>query len=230
MISAALSGGSSSSTFVDRQTRSLSLSLHWSWLASPSAPAPPPRPFESVKLTVVGLLCFAALYSPLDSSASAWQSRELLQTTVVSIPRLAAVHPALCETSSSTSKPPYGGRPTLTRTPVSHSERMADHHHHRHSALVTSPSTIMYPFEKGPMSPRFRGEHALRRYATGEERCIACKLCEAICPAQAITIESETRADGARRTTRYDSEWRDSRRGGVRTTTGSRSMHIASFS
>ncbi|KEI42261.1 uncharacterized protein L969DRAFT_14465 [Mixia osmundae IAM 14324] len=66
------------------------------------------------------------------------------------------------------------------------------------------PYTIMYPFEKGPMSPRFRGEHALRRYATGEERCIACKLCEAICPAQAITIESETREDGARRTTRYD--------------------------
>ncbi|KAK4053399.1 ndufs8, ubiquinone oxidoreductase 23 kd subunit [Microbotryomycetes sp. JL201] len=66
------------------------------------------------------------------------------------------------------------------------------------------PYTIMYPFEKGPMSPRFRGEHALRRYASGEERCIACKLCEAICPAQAITIESETREDGARRTTRYD--------------------------
>jgi len=66
------------------------------------------------------------------------------------------------------------------------------------------PYTIMYPFEKGAIGPRFRGEHALRRYATGEERCIACKLCEAICPAQAITIESETRADGARRTTRYD--------------------------
>lgn len=66
------------------------------------------------------------------------------------------------------------------------------------------PYTIYYPFEKGPASPRFRGEHALRRYATGEERCIACKLCEAICPAQAITIESETREDGARRTTRYD--------------------------
>ncbi|KAI5474951.1 quinone oxidoreductase 8 [Pseudohyphozyma bogoriensis] len=66
------------------------------------------------------------------------------------------------------------------------------------------PYTIMYPFEKGPISPRFRGEHALRRYASGEERCIACKLCEAICPAQAITIESETRLDGARRTTRYD--------------------------
>ncbi|KAJ7591672.1 NADH-quinone oxidoreductase [Mycena floridula] len=55
--------------------------------------------------------------------------------------------------------------------------------------------TIMYPFEKGPLSPRFRGEHALRRYPSGEERCIACKLCEAICPAQAITIESETRMD-----------------------------------
>ncbi|SHO79965.1 Uncharacterized protein MSYG_4320 [Malassezia sympodialis ATCC 42132] len=66
------------------------------------------------------------------------------------------------------------------------------------------PYTIQYPFEKGPLSPRFRGEHALRRYPTGEERCIACKLCEAICPALAITIESETRADGARRTTRYD--------------------------
>lgn len=64
--------------------------------------------------------------------------------------------------------------------------------------------TINYPFEKGPLSPRFRGEHALRRYANGEERCIACKLCEAICPAQAITIEAEARADGSRRTTRYD--------------------------
>lgn len=94
------------------------------------------------------------------------------------------------------------------------------------------PYTIMYPFEAGPLSPRFRGEHALRRYPTGEERCIgesqhkrvrapfiesvavtdreafdcplaACKLCEAICPAQAITIEAEPREDGARRTTRY---------------------------
>lgn len=81
--------------------------------------------------------------------------------------------------------------------------------------------TILYPFEKGPLSPRFRGEHALRRYPSGEERCIgsycmrrrlyqcllplliACKLCEAICPAQAITIESETRLDGSRRTTKY---------------------------
>jgi len=64
--------------------------------------------------------------------------------------------------------------------------------------------TLNYPYEKGPLSPRFRGEHALRRYPNGEERCIACKLCEAICPAQAITIESEERADGSRRTTRYD--------------------------
>lgn len=64
--------------------------------------------------------------------------------------------------------------------------------------------TINYPFEKGPLSARFRGEHVLRRYPTGEERCIACKLCEAICPAQAITIETEEREDGARRTTRYD--------------------------
>lgn len=64
--------------------------------------------------------------------------------------------------------------------------------------------TLNYPFEKSPISPRFRGEHALRRYATGEERCIACKLCEAICPAFAITIEAEPRADGSRRTTRYD--------------------------
>ncbi|KAL8744852.1 MAG: hypothetical protein Q9190_002949 [Brigantiaea leucoxantha] len=66
------------------------------------------------------------------------------------------------------------------------------------------PYTIYYPFEKGPISPRFRGEHALRRYPTGEERCIACKLCEAICPASAITIEAEEREDGSRRTTRYD--------------------------
>lgn len=64
--------------------------------------------------------------------------------------------------------------------------------------------TLGYPFEKGPLSPRFRGEHALRRYQTGEERCIACKLCEAVCPAQAITIEAEPRLDGSRRTTRYD--------------------------
>ena len=70
---------------------------------------------------------------------------------------------------------------------------------------IFKPSvTVNYPFEKGPISPRFRGEHALRRYANGEERCIACKLCEAICPAQAITIEAEPRDDGSRRTTRYD--------------------------
>ncbi|KAK6540289.1 hypothetical protein TWF694_009098 [Orbilia ellipsospora] len=67
-----------------------------------------------------------------------------------------------------------------------------------------APYTIFYPYEKGPISPRFRGEHALRRYPSGEERCIACKLCEAICPAQAITIEAEEREDGSRRTTRYD--------------------------
>lgn len=67
-----------------------------------------------------------------------------------------------------------------------------------------APYTIYYPFEKGPVSPRFRGEHALRRYPSGEERCIACKLCEAICPAQAITIEAEERADGSRRTYKYD--------------------------
>merc|ERR1719479_863645 len=70
--------------------------------------------------------------------------------------------------------------------------------------IFKEPATINYPFEKGPLSPRFRGEHALRRYATGEERCIACKLCEAVCPAYAITIEAEERADGSRRTTRYD--------------------------
>ena len=64
--------------------------------------------------------------------------------------------------------------------------------------------TLMYPMEKTPQSPRFRGVHALRRYANGEERCIACKLCEAVCPALAITIDSEQRADGTRRTTRYD--------------------------
>ena len=64
--------------------------------------------------------------------------------------------------------------------------------------------TINYPFEKGKLSPRFRGEHALRRYPNGEERCIACKLCEAVCPAQAITIESSEREDGSRKATRYD--------------------------
>ena len=64
--------------------------------------------------------------------------------------------------------------------------------------------TTTYPLANGPPSPRFRGEHALRRYPSGEERCIACKLCEAVCPAQAITIESEPRDDGSRRTTRYD--------------------------
>ena len=64
--------------------------------------------------------------------------------------------------------------------------------------------TMMYPFEHFPQSPRFRGLHALRRYPNGEERCIACKLCEAVCPALAITIDSEQRADGTRRTTRYD--------------------------
>ncbi len=64
--------------------------------------------------------------------------------------------------------------------------------------------TLMYPMEKTPASPRFRGVHALRRYPNGEERCIACKLCEAVCPALAITIDSEQREDGTRRTTRYD--------------------------
>ncbi len=64
--------------------------------------------------------------------------------------------------------------------------------------------TINYPYEKNPLSPRFKGEHALRRYPNGEERCIACKLCEAVCPALAITIEAEPRDDGSRRTTRYD--------------------------
>ncbi|WP_424813979.1 NADH-quinone oxidoreductase subunit NuoI [Roseococcus sp. YIM B11640] len=64
--------------------------------------------------------------------------------------------------------------------------------------------TLNYPYEKTPLSPRFKGEHALRRYPNGEERCIACKLCEAVCPALAITIEAEPREDGSRRTTRYD--------------------------
>jgi NADH-quinone oxidoreductase subunit I len=72
------------------------------------------------------------------------------------------------------------------------------------SYLFKRKITVQYPEEKTPMSPRFRGLHALRRYPNGEERCIACKLCEAVCPAQAITIESDVRADGTRRTTRYD--------------------------
>ena len=70
--------------------------------------------------------------------------------------------------------------------------------------LFSRKITIQYPEERTPMSPRFRGLHALRRYPNGEERCIACKLCEAVCPACAITIESEERADGTRRTTRYE--------------------------
>ena len=70
--------------------------------------------------------------------------------------------------------------------------------------MFKQSKTINYPFEKGPISPRMRGEHALRRYPNGEERCIACKLCEAVCPAQAITIESAQREDGSRKTTRYD--------------------------
>ena len=70
--------------------------------------------------------------------------------------------------------------------------------------MFKRPVTVNYPYEKGPLSPRFRGEHALRSYPNGEERCIACKLCEAICPALAITIEAEPREDGSRRTTRYD--------------------------
>ncbi|MEN8237189.1 MAG: NADH-quinone oxidoreductase subunit NuoI [Pseudomonadota bacterium] len=65
-------------------------------------------------------------------------------------------------------------------------------------------ATINYPYEKGKLSPRFRMEHALRRYPNGEERCIACKLCEAVCPALAITIDAKPRVDGSRRTTRYD--------------------------
>ena len=70
--------------------------------------------------------------------------------------------------------------------------------------LFAPKITVQFPEEKTPMSPRFRGLHALRRYPNGEERCIACQLCEAVCPALAITIESETRDDGTRRTTRYD--------------------------
>ncbi len=70
--------------------------------------------------------------------------------------------------------------------------------------LFAKKFTVQYPEERAPMSPRFRGLHALRRYPNGEERCIACKLCEATCPAQAITIEAEPREDGSRRTTRYD--------------------------
>lgn len=70
--------------------------------------------------------------------------------------------------------------------------------------LFTRKFTIFYPEEKTPQSPRFRGLHALRRYPNGEERCIACKLCEAVCPAVAITIESAPREDGTRRTTRYE--------------------------
>ena len=70
--------------------------------------------------------------------------------------------------------------------------------------MFKAPVTINYPYEKGPLSPRFRGEHALRREDDGGERCIACKLCEAVCPAQAITIDGHVAADGSRRARRYD--------------------------
>jgi NADH-quinone oxidoreductase subunit I len=70
--------------------------------------------------------------------------------------------------------------------------------------FVNKKITVQYPEEKTPISPRFRGLHALRRYSNGEERCIACKLCEAVCPANAITIESDVRKDGSRRTTKYE--------------------------
>ena len=70
--------------------------------------------------------------------------------------------------------------------------------------LVNKKITVQFPEERTPISPRFRGLHALRRYPNGEERCIACKLCEAVCPANAITIDSEMREDGTRRTTQYD--------------------------
>jgi NADH-quinone oxidoreductase subunit I len=70
--------------------------------------------------------------------------------------------------------------------------------------LFVRKVTVQYPEEKTPQSPRFRGLHALRRYPNGEERCIACKLCQAVCPAAAITIESDVGGDGTRRTTRYD--------------------------
>ena len=70
--------------------------------------------------------------------------------------------------------------------------------------MIEPKKTVQYPHERNPQSPRFRGEHVLRRYPNGEERCIACKLCEAVCPALAITIDSEQREDGTRRTTRYD--------------------------
>lgn len=70
--------------------------------------------------------------------------------------------------------------------------------------FVKKKITLDFPFEKGPLSPRFRGEHVLRRYLSGEERCIACKLCEVVCPAQAISIISEPRLDLSRRTIQYD--------------------------
>ena len=70
--------------------------------------------------------------------------------------------------------------------------------------LFTKPITVQYQEEKTPQSARFRGLHALRRYPNGEERCIGCKLCEAVCPALAITIDTEMRKDGTRRTTKYD--------------------------
>lgn len=112
--------------------------------------------------------------------------------------------------------PAFDSDPTYKKTPKNVAEVLDDSAHmlflteiargmwYTLGAFFDSKVTIMYPFEKGAISPRFRGEHVLRRYPTGEERCIACKLCEAVCPAQAITIEAEEREDGSRKTTRYD--------------------------
>ena len=95
-------------------------------------------------------------------------------------------------------------RCAFAHRPCAHERMRTTHRRAPHAHVTRAAAQINYPFEKGPLSPRFRGEHLLRRYPSGEERCIACKLCEAVCPAQAITIEAEEREDGSRRTTRYD--------------------------
>eukprot|EP00540_Astrosyne_radiata_P011461 CAMPEP_0116840956 /NCGR_PEP_ID=MMETSP0418-20121206/10652_1 /TAXON_ID=1158023 /ORGANISM="Astrosyne radiata, Strain 13vi08-1A" /LENGTH=212 /DNA_ID=CAMNT_0004471319 /DNA_START=47 /DNA_END=685 /DNA_ORIENTATION=- len=125
---------------------------------------------------------------PLGAAASLWRSRKMSTTSDDNKPSVSTSWTELLDRSAQ----------IFFLTEIFRAFWLAG------EAAMKPKVTINYPFEKGYLSPRFRGEHALRRYPSGDERCIACKLCEAACPAQAITIDAEEREDGARRTTRYD--------------------------